>query len=452
MTKTFIIRLLLAIAVAGTLGLGSRAAWAQDQGRESSSRPDVNGSASAPDDATSTDSANPEPPAPVKAPQQYAVALNSDRLLQLGTGPRFQLFYASDFTEAYDSRLDGGPRGGSLSVWVPTVGFTGHNERSEYLLQYAATVSEVNNPLSNLQAYHNGTFMARGDLTRDWGWDVSLASRYGVDQLRLLSGLGYGAFGGVPVASSTAAAIVLGNQPILNTDESLGLHWQITERNRLSFSGYHSYYSLLSTVSSHTNSSGFSADFGRALSRRVTFHAYSANGYSFGIVPCTFADAGLGLDVTASARLSFQVRGGPSFGSLRCTTRRGENYNGSAVYRLTATSSVYLAAARVLNSPVLLPRPQTQDAFSGGYARQVARNVQFRLDGGYIRIADAVIVNNGSGHGYFVSPNAQWQFARSFSLLGSYRHVYQRYGLAGLGRNQMLFTVEWRPQPRGLYQ
>lgn len=452
MTKTFIIRLLLAIAVAGTLGLGSRAAWAQDQGQESSSSSAANASASAPDDATSTDSANPEPPAPVKAPQQYAVALNSDRLLQLGTGPRFQLFYASDFTEAYDSRLNGGPNGGSLSVWVPTVGFTGHNERSEYLFQYAATVSEVNNPFSNLEAYQNGTFMARGDLTRDWGWDISLASRYGVDQLRLLSGLGYGAFGGVPVANSTTAAIVLGNQPILNTDESLGVHWQITERNRLSISGYHSYYSLLSAAPSHTNSSGYSVDFGRAMSRRVTFHAYGANGYSFGIVPCSFVDAGLGLDVTASARLSFQLRGGPSFGSQHCTTRRGENYNGAAVYRLTATSSVYLAAARVVNSPVLLPRPQTSDSFSAGYARQVARNVQLRLDSGYVRINDAVIANSGSGHGYFVGPQARWQFSRSFSLLGSYRHVYQRYGLTGLGRNQMLFTLEWRPQPRGLYQ
>jgi hypothetical protein len=450
MTKTLIFRLLLGIAVAGTFGLGSRAAWAQ--GQESSSRPDVNDSASAPDDATSPDSANAEPPAAVNATKQYAVALNSDRLIQLGTGPRFRFLYWSDFTEAYDNRLNGGPSAGSVSVWVPTVGFMGHNERSEYLFQYSATVSEVNNPVSNLAAYHNGAFTARGDLTRDWGWDISLGSRYGVDQLRLLSGLSYGVFGGVPVANSGAAAIVLGTQPILNTDESLGLHWQITERNRLSLSGYHSYYSLLSAAPSHTNSSGFSADFGRSLSRRVTFHAYGADGYSFGVVPCTFVDAGLGLDVTASARLSFQVRGGPSFGSLRCTTRRGENYNGSAVYRLTATSSVYLAAARVLNSPVLLPRPQTQDSFSSGYARQVARNVQLRLDSGYVRIEDGVIVNSGSGHGYFVSPQAQWQFARSFSLLGSYRHVYQRYGLTGLGRNQVLITLEWRPQPRGLYQ
>lgn len=457
MKTSFIVRVLLAVVVASAFGLGSRAAWAQDQTQESSSKRDANGNTSAPDsrvdsDGTTPDSLNAEPPAPVKTPQQYAVALNSDRLLQLGAGPRFQFFYASDFTQAYDSRLNGGPSAGSLSVWVPSVGFIGHNERAEYIFQYSSTVSELYTPVNQLQAYHDGTFTARGDFSRNWGWDISLASRYGVDQLRLLSGLNYGTFGGVPVVNSAAAAIVIGTQPILNTDESLGLHYQITERSRLSFSGYHSYYSILNTTLGHTNSSGFTVDFGRAMSRQVTFHAYAGRGEAVGTLPCTYVNGGIGVEVNASQRLSFQLGGGPSFGSPRCATQRGGNFNGTVAYRLSATSSVYLAAARVENAPVLLPRPETRDSIDAGYVRKLGQKVQLRFDSGYIRIIDGQIVNSNSGHGYFFSPQAQWQFARSFSLVGTYRYTYQLYGPTILGRNQVLITLEWRPRPRGLYQ
>ncbi len=454
--KTSIIRLLLAIVVAGVLGLGSRAAWAQDQTQQSSSKRDANGGASAADTRVDSDSASASsldaPPAPVNTPQQYAVALNTDRLLTLGMGPRFQALYAASFTEAYDSRLNGGPGAGSLSVWIPSVGFTGHNETSEYLFQYSPVVSELNNPTSKFEAYQDGNFTARGEFARGWGWDLVMGGRYGVDQLRLLSGLAYGSYAGVPVVNSTAAAIRIGTQPILNTDESLGLHWQVTERNRLSITGYHTYYAILNTNLGHTNGSGLTVDFGRALSRRVTFHTYATNGHAVGALPCSFWAGGIGLDVSASERLTFQLTGGPSFGSPRCATQRGGNYNGNAVYRLNATSSVYLTTARVLNAPVLSPRPQTRDSVTAGYARNVTPTVQVRFDGGYIRVVDGQVVNSNSGHGFFLSPEASWQFARSLRLLGTYRHIYQVYGPTHLAPNEVLGTIEWRPQPRGLYK
>jgi hypothetical protein len=462
--KTLNIRKLVALAgLASMLGFGTQASWAQDSSKGSSSKDDsatkkdASTAASTVDvrlDSDATAAAAPDEPNPHAVPAQYAPMLGTDRLFQLGVGPRLQLLYASTFTEAYDTHLGGGAGGGALSAWDPMIGLASHTPRSQYLFQYAATVTHLNNFNSQLQAYHQGTFNASGEFNRGVGWDISAGARYGVDELRLLSGLSFGSVNNVAVANGSNAAFLLGNQPLFNGNDSVGLHWRTSEYQSFTVSVYHSYFFVNTPGFGHFNQIGFNVNYQRALNRKVSLGAFESTAHDFTQFGCNYGTAGGSITLHPTERLFLNAGAGPAFGSTGCSTQRGFSMFSGLTYQVANRSSFYVNYSRQLNAPVLLPQSQSQDNVTAGLLRQLSQNFRVRVDGGFLRIVNSAANSANNGHGIFAGPSLDWQLSPSISLNCTYRHYYQVFGtgpLGGsLGRDQVQVSFDWRPAPRGI--
>ena len=446
--------------LAGLLGLAGSVAQAQnDDTKESSSKRDANGNPVAPDsrvDATVDTADSSASPADAKSPARYVAALNSDRLIQMGAGRNFRFLYGSSFTEAWDNHLGGNGRGqsGTLTLFKPFLGVTGHSEKLDYLFQYSSTISTVNEFDPGFSSFHQSDLQLTGQFNRGWGWDLAQSTRYGVDQLRMLSALGFDVVGGtVSGANAGQSVLQLGNQNIFGETTSVGLHWQPSERQRIAFTLGHTYYSILSN-SSHTSLGNYRLDFERAINRKTRFNVYTDGGRYFdqSHSGCIFYGGGAGITWLPTQRVSMHAEGGPSTGSPQCSSQRGAQGSGGLAVILGPFSTFYLQGARQLYAPVQLPHSETIDSISTGYARQFRRGMFFRLDTGYARLTDGFVTPVVSLNGYFVSPQLGWQISPSVSASLNYRHMYQILGLSNLNRNQALFVIDWRPAPKGFYK
>lgn len=450
------------LMLAGLLALGGSLARAQnDDTKESSSKRDANGNPVAPDprvDAavSSADSADSAPAADTKSPARYVAALNSDRLIQLGGGRNFNFLYSSTFTEAWDDHLGGAGRGldGTLTLVNPTLGFTGHSQKLDYLFQYSPTISALDRFHPGVSAFHQSNLMLTGQFNHGWGWDFAEANSYGVDQLRLLSGLSFGVVGGtVSGANAGQAVLQLGNRDILNESGTVGLHWQPSERTRIAGSVGYTYYSILSS-SSHASVGSYRLSFERAVTRKTTFNVFTDGGRYFDkpVSGCIYYGGGAGVLWRPTQRITMNAEGGPSWSTAQCSSQRGGQGSGGLAVILSPFSTFYVQGGRQLYAPVQFPHSETVDTLSLGYARQFRRKTTFRLDAGYARLTDSFVTPTVSLNGYFVSPQVGWQFSRSITASLNYRHMYQIVGLTNLNRNQALFIIEWRPAPKGLYK
>jgi hypothetical protein len=450
----------LAVAVvAGAMslaGFGAHAAWADDRAAESSSKRVDDSAGATPDsrvDANLIATTHDDSAETFTAPQ-YVPALNSDRLIRMGGGPRFRIFYSTAFSQAYDNHLTGtlASGGQNLTSWNPTIGFVAHSTRAQYLFQYASTVSRLDNSASAIQAFHAANFVGRGEFSSKWGWDVTLSGWYGVDQVRFLAPLSFTNLLDIPTADTKAAVVRLGAQRNLNVSESAGLHWKPDARDRFSFSVYHSYSAFMRVPEDQITYVGLKTDYSRDLTRLATLHLYNNFGRDSRPDPCMFYDGGAGLGLRPTPTLTLDFGFGPTVGSLSCATRRGTNFRGSMGLHLDRVSSVYVSAARQSNVPVNLPHSQTSTIFSAGYSHEFPGGMTVRLDGGYLRLGSYATSAFVRAQGYFVSPQVDWKLMRSLHLNLAYRNMYQIVDSANLARNQVLLNLTWRPEPRGLYQ
>ena len=437
--------------------LGAHAAWAEDRAAESSSKrvdESVAASSDSRVDANVIATTYASESGETVTPPQYVATLNSDRLIRMGGGPRFRIFYSTTFSQAYDNHLTGTLASGAqnLTSWNPTIGFVAHTTRAQYLFQYASTVSRLDNAPSGLQAFHSTNFVSRGEFGTGWGWDVTFSSWYGVDQVRLLAPLAFTNLMDIPTADTKAAVLQLGAQRNLNVSESAGLHWKPDERDHFAFAVYHSYSSFMDAPSQQITYVGLKTDYSRDLTRLATLHLYNSFGRDSRPDPCVFYDGGAALALRPKPTLSLEFGGGPTIGSISCATRRGTNFKGSMGLHLDRVSNVYVSAARQSNVPVNLPRSQTSTVISAGYSREFPGGMSVRFDGGYLYLGSYATRAFVKAQGYFVSPQVEWKLMRSLSLNLAYRNMYQIVGSANLARNQVLLTLTWRPQPRGLYQ
>jgi hypothetical protein len=428
-----------------------------DRPTESSSKKNESVVTNTPDsrvDSNSIAAATAATPAADTPHVTYVPAMNGDQLFLLGPNSRkFQPFYSAVLSGAYDTHLAGtlASPGQALFAVTPTLGFAGHGQQSQYLMQYSSTITDLTGTPSGTEAYHHGNFTARGEFTHAWGWDLGINGLYGVDALRLLAPLTFTNLLNIPTADAQAAVSQLGAQRTLSVGDNVGLHWQPTVRDRVVFSAYHSYFDFVD-LSSHITYVGFNSSYSRNLTRQTVLTVYNNFGRDTRVIPCTYDDLGVGLAMHPRPNMILQIGGGPTIGSLTCATRRGGNFVGSFGYQFTRFSTVYVTAGQHNNTSVNLPQSQTNRSFSAGYSRQMSRSLTLRVDGGYMYLGD--FRNNifVTLQGYFVAPQMEWKLTRSLSAQLSYRNMSQLVGTSSLSRNQVLLSLTWRPQANGLYK
>lgn len=456
-------KFLLAVSFVAVLGMCVQSAWAQDPSQSSSSKQDPsakrdpNAATAAPDarvDSSAAEATSPDEPMPSSTPAQYAPMLGSDRLFQVGSGPRLQLLYGSTFSGTYDTNLGSTGTGGALSAWIPMLGLIGNSPRSHYMVQYSATVTDLKNGNQGIEAYHQAAIYASGEFNRGFGWDLNASGHYGLDQLRLLSGLSFGSVQGVAVAGGSNASFALNNQPVSYIDDSIGFHWRPSETQSFNVSVSHTYYFVSAAGLGHFNQVAVRLAYQRALDRKWSVGAYETTGRNLDSSNCTYANAGGSLSVRPTARLTLSGGAGPAFGSTGCFPQLGYNSYGSLAYQAGERSEFYINYVHQLNTAVLLPEGQTQDNVTVGGVRGFSPRFRVRADTGFINLRDSASNPLSNGHGLFAGPTAEWTLTPSMLFSASYHYYYQTFGLAPAvstqNRSQVIVSLNWQPLPKGL--
>ena len=456
-------KLLLASSLVAVLGLCTPSTRAQDPSQstnskqETSGKRDVNAAIPAPDprvDASVAAPASPDEPIPSSTPAQYAPLLGSDRLFQMGSGPRLQLLYGTSFSGTYDTNLGSSASGGALAAWIPMIGVIGNTPRTHYMVQYSATVTDLKNSNNGIQAYHQATIFAGGEFNRGFGWDMSASGHYGLDQLRLLGGLSFGNIQDVVVASGNNSSFVLNNQPVSYVDDSIGFHWRPSATKTFNISFAHTFYFVNNASLGHFNLVALHLSYQQDLSRKWSVGAYETTGHNLDKSSCTYANTGGSLVLRPTERLTISGGAGPTFGSAGCSPQLGYNASGSLVYQIGARSEFYTTFTHQLYAAVLLPEGQTQDNITVGGVRGITPHSRLRLDGGFMNLTQSASNPLGNGHGLFAGPTAEWNMTPSVMLSASYHYYYQTFGIspaaATQNRSQVMVSLDWQPQPRGL--
>ena len=445
-------------------GLGARflllsgtSAWsADDRSTESSSKKSKKDAPAAdvPDSRVNADAiAAAADPAADNVPVTYVPALYGDHLYILGSSGRaFQPFYSALVSGAYDSHFTGAPAspGEGLFAVSPTIGFLGHGAHSQYLMQYSSTITHLTTLANRTQVFHQGNFLALGKFNHSWGWDLGFAGSYG-NEFLLLAPLTFTNLLNIPAVNAQAAIAQLGPRTALNLSDHIGVNWQPTERDRIAFSAFHSYYAV-QAPSSHISYVGFSVNYDRKLTHLTTLRSYNNFVRDFRVVPCSYYEGGIGINMNVRPNLRLDFAGGPTIGTTSCATRLGSNFNASMGYQVTHTSTLYLIALQRSNTSVNLPNSQSYTQFSAGYSREMSRSISARLDGGYLYLTNFVVGTNQNTQGYFVAPDVEWRLTRSLSTAFTYRYVSQIVAVSSLSRNQVLLTLTWRPDQNILYK
>ncbi len=455
--------LVLAAVLIGLVGLGSKTTWAQaPRSDESSSKRDVNGLPSAPDTRADADvipaiSNADAAPADAKVPPRYVPSLNGDHLYTLGTVPRRFLLYGTNISEAYDDRINNTNPAvhGNLTLWNPFIGIMGSTERTQYIFQYSPTLSHFYGLSFGTQVFHDASVFVTSEFNRAWGWDFQMNSQYGVDALRLLSLGSFQAVGGVSVINPNSFILSPDLQDIMRNSAVVDLRWHPNERRQLKFSFAHQYMDSLATHF-HSNWGDFRVDYEQAITQRFRFLSYGQVGRLYNqsqspnqhLPPCTSYGGGLGLGVDVTRRVAFQVSAGPQMGSQSCLTGQGVAANGNLIVRTSQTTTMYVAYERFFNTPVVSTQTLSRDSLVGGFQKNSGRSLVYRLDGGYYRVG--VCCGLSPFHGYFISPQVGYVITRSTQVLLNYRGYYLDQIPQNVGRNQVLFTLAWRPVPIGI--
>lgn len=459
---------LAALIAVGALGWGGSPILAQStpsSGQESSTKRDANGNP-VPDtrvDATvdqtsqtNQTNTNPQDNAPPQEvpPPRYTAALNGDRLILLGQSRNFRMFYGASISEIGDDHLGNSPSPlpGSMSLVTPTVGFIGDTARTEYVVQYTVTLGTMNQYDPGLRAYQRGSFGITGELTRAWSWNLSANVRYGVDLLSLLPGLTFTAFDDVAVVNGNSALLLVGQQNLLNDTEQAGVKYQPSARTRFLFEGGHTFYSV-SDEHLQTNVGTYDFAYEHDFSREFTMKAYTSGGLYFGQTAergCFYEGAGVGATWKPTARLKFFGEGGPDHGNSECLTSYGATGDGGVLYVLGPSTTLYATVLRSMYAPLLLPQPETVTTVSAGFGKEYHRGLLLRFDTGYTHLIDITL--EGRLNGYFVAPTVGWRLSRAITATLNYRYMYQIVIDKNVGRNQVIYTIDWHPSATGLYK
>jgi hypothetical protein len=436
---------------------GAQPALAQDPSSPApASGQDVN---SAPPKDAVRSGADPDNTLSGGAPGQYIV-LGTDRQVALDPLLKYQFIYGMDLTEGYDDGVILFPSktGVYYTLWTPRVGIIGRTAKSQYIIQYTPTISHFNNAgNTGVQAYQEGTAEFHTEVNRGWGWDFTLNTQYGTYPLSLLSEFGFQSLDGIPAVNPNSI-LLLSSQDYFNTDASVGLHWRASPRDLITISTIYNYSNFRpnavpGSVAGHLHRDDVTATYAHAVTRRFNILANGEELHVFGPFGCTTYGGQLGASYEVHRGTTISATAGPQFGSGVCSDSVVVSYSGHISSRLSRNWDGYLSAERTATSPIhsALGGGLT-DTYGAGLARRFGERVDFRLDGGYIRVASLPgVPGSFSADGKYISPELGWKFSKAFELDFRYRKIYQSVTGQNLDRNQAMVTLEWRPYLRGSF-
>jgi len=399
----------------------------------------------------STDSQDVKPTALVlpSYSQNIAILGTDQRYMDLGTlqtRRRTFFMYGIAVSESYvrDFAENSGGQDNSKFLWSPHVAIINASNHSSFSFQYAPAIVHSTSGPSSRQVFHAGTITFGLPIAPNWVLQLNSSNSYGTDSSRLLSPLAFDVNKGVPVVDPSSAVFQFNRGKVFTTANNVGLTWQRSASQAMSFSAGESYFSSLDGGPGSTSTSA-QVSFSAAVSPRTSFSVGgNYNHQAFSLGTCDGYGFSFGISHQLGRNISLSVAGGPEFETARCKGANG-NYEVSMSYTLSRRSRMGLTAGRSYMTNYLA-NTKWSDTAAVSVGRQLSESFEINLDSGYAR---SVRTQTGLGTyiGYFVGANLSWKLSRTIALGTGYRRFEQISGGPNQGQNMAMITLGWSPLP-----
>jgi hypothetical protein len=400
----------------------------------------------------STDSQDVKPTALVLPSYSQSIALlgTDQRYMDLGmlqTKRRTFFMYGMSVSESYVHDFVENSEGQDTSqfFWNPHVAIINASNHSSFSLQYAPSVVQSTSGPSNREVFHIGTISFGQPLSPNWVLQLSSSNTYGTDSSRLLSPLAFDVNKGVPVVDPSSAVFQFDRGKVFTTANNVGLTWQRSASQSMSFSAGDSYF--LSLDGGPSSRSTFAkVSYSAAVSSRTSLNV-GGNYYHQAFTPgsCDIYGFGFGISHQLGRNINLSVEVGPEFETGPCNKGLSGNYGIAISYPLSRRSRLGLAASRSYITNYLA-NTQWSDTAAVSYSRQLSESFDITLNSGYAR---SVRTQTGLGTyvGYFVGADLSWKLSRTIALGTAFRRFGQVSGGPILGQNIAMITLGWNPLP-----
>ena len=366
---------------------------------------------------------------------------------------RYQVLYGVSAFSVYTNSIGGVGVGSDLvSTSVnPYLALFMPFRTGRFLLQYSTVINPNDTQSGGPQAYHTLTFSALGSLSPRWYWTASTSGSYGSESARLQGPLSFLIIQSTPIADTTSTAVLLRAKNVAFSENSLGLGWLRSRRDRISLTAFHIYTgiegdpSVPQSVGTHANAVGGRLEYVRTLTPRIDLRSYGQAESVLNGPTCNTYGGGLGIGVRMTHSVELDVRGGPQWTTATCGAAQSANFSGSLVKNFGRQDKIYASVSRQFSTISGLNGHWEDDA-TVGFAKAI-RRLTFTTDAGYLR-GDTISPALPGYHGYFVAPRVRYKIVNSMGVSAGYRSFNGQGGNIVSGNlSYAVVGIEWYPAP-----
>ena len=136
-------------------------------------------------------------------------------------------------------------------------------------------------------------------------WTASASGSYGSESARLQGPLSFLVVQSTPIADTTSSAVLLRARNVAFSENSIGLGWLKSRRDKISLSAFHVYTGIEGDSSttvpqsfgSHSNAVGGKLEYVRSLTPRIDLRSYGQTESVLNGPTCNTYGGGLGIGV-----------------------------------------------------------------------------------------------------------------------------------------------------------
>jgi hypothetical protein len=367
---------------------------------------------------------------------------------------RYQVLYGVSAYSVYTNSIGGVGVGSDLvSTSVnPYLALFMPFRTGRFLMQYSTVINPNDTESGGPQAYHTLTFSALGSLSPRWYWTASTSGSYGSESARLQGPLSFLIVQSTPIADTTSTAVLLRAKNVAFSENSLGLGWLKSRRDKISLTAFHIYTGIEGdsttvpqSVGTHANAVGGRLEYVRSLTPRIDLRSYGQTESVLNGPTCNTYGGGLGIGVRMTHSVELDVRGGPQWTTATCGAAQSANFSGSLVKNFGRQDKIYASVSRRFSTISGLGGHWEDDA-TVGFAKGI-RRLLFTTDAGYLR-GDTISPALPGYHGYFVAPRVRYKIMNSMGVSAGYRSFNGQGGNIVSGNlSYAVVGIEWYPAP-----
>jgi hypothetical protein len=366
---------------------------------------------------------------------------------------RYQVLYGVSASSVYTNSIGGVGVGSDLvSTSVnPYLALFMPFRTGRFLLQYSTVINPNDTQSGGPQAYHTLTFSALGSLSPRWYWTASTSGSYGSESARLQGPLSFLVVQSTPIADTTSTAVLLRAKNVAFSENSVGLGWLKSRRDKISLTAFHIYTgiegdpSVPQSVGTHANAIGGRLEYVRTLTPRIDLRSYGQTESVLNGPTCNTYGGGVGLGVRMTHSVELDVRGGPQWTTATCGAAQSANFAASLVKNFGRQDKIYASVSRRFSTISGLNGHWEDDA-TVGFAKGI-RRLTFTTDAGYLR-GDTISPALPGYHGYFVAPRVRYKIMNSMGVSAGYRSFNGQGGNIVSGNlSYAVVGIEWYPAP-----